>query len=140
MNRTTTFDSPSLLGFEHTRDLIERANRVGEGYPPYNVEDLGNGAVRIVLAVAGFRADQIEVTVTGPELVIVGRREAEDEASRTFLHRGIAARGFTRSFVLADGMQVESAALEDGLLTIEAGRPKAKAEARRVPINASRQP
>ncbi len=140
MNRTSTFDSPSLLGFEHTRDLIERAGRTGEGYPPYNVEDLGDGAVRIVLAVAGFSADQIEITVTGPELVIVGRREADADTSRDFLHRGIAARGFTRSFVLADGMRVEAASLEHGLLSIEAARPRTKAEARRVPINVGRQP
>ena len=133
MNRTPFLESPALLGFEHTRGLIERASQAQDAYPPFNVEDLGGGAVRIVLAVAGFAADQIEITVQGRELTIAGRREAEPGAERVFLHRGIAARNFIRVFVLADGLDVQRAVLDHGLLHIETARPKEDA-VRRVPI------
>src|SRR5665213_993681 len=108
MNRSPLFDSPFLLGFEHTRALIERAAKAAaEGYPPYNVEDAGEGAVRITLAVAGFTADQLDVSVEDNQLIITGKREPDPAATgeRAFLHRGIAARGFVRGFVLADGME-----------------------------------
>src|SRR5580700_1726569 len=119
MNRTLHFDSPFLLGFDHTRALIERAAKAAaEGYPPYNVEELGAGAVRITLAVAGFPPTQLEVTVEDNQLNVVGKREG-GEGDRAYLHRGIAARGFVRSFVLADGMEVSGATLEHGLLHIE---------------------
>ena len=141
MNRTLPFDSPFLLGFEHTRALIETAARsAAESYPPYNVEDLGDGAVRIVLAVAGFTADQIEITVDAHQLTITGRRDAGEDGSRAFLHHGIAARGFVRGFVLADGMEVGRALLEHGLLHIDAARPKARQAVRRVPIDTRGQP
>ncbi len=137
MNRSLPFDSPFLLGFDHTRALIERASRAAvEGYPPYNVEELGEGSVRIVLAVAGFTADQIEVTVEAQQLTITGRREEDTaaDAERAFLHRGIAARGFVRGFVLADGMEIGRAWLDHGLLSIEAKRPKASEAVRRIAI------
>src|SRR6478609_2296847 len=113
MNRSLVFDSPFLLGFEHTRALVERAAKAAaESYPPYNVEDRGESGIRITLAVAGFSPEQLEVSVEDRQLTIVGRRE--DNTNRppnsggdAFLHRGIAARGFIRSFVLADGMVVE---------------------------------
>src|SRR5215470_16982726 len=103
MNRPVLFDSPFLLGFEHTRSLIERAAKAAaESYPPYNVEDRGEGDIRITLAVAGFTPDQLSVTVEDRQLVIQGRREGEPSRNgEAFLHRGIAARGFIRSFVLA---------------------------------------
>src|SRR6202046_4412413 len=119
MNRSVLFDSPFLLGFEHTRTLIERAAKAAaESYPPYNVEDAGEGRVRITLAVAGFAPDQLAVTVEDNQLTVAGRKDGESRSGddRAFLHRGIAARGFTRSFVLADGMEVEQALLEHGLL------------------------
>ncbi len=137
MNLNQPFDSPFLLGFEHTRALIERASRTAaEGFPPYNVEDLGDGGVRIVIAVAGFTAGQIEITVEASQLTITGRREAEgsNAADRAFLHRGIAARGFVRGFILADGMHVGRAWLDHGLLHIEASRPKARETVRRIPV------
>src|ERR1700761_8979334 len=100
--RTIVFDSPFLLGFEHTRLLIERAAKAAaETYPPYNVEALAEDRVRITLAVAGFTADQLSVSIDDRQLLIEGKREGED---RNFLHHGIAARGFSRSFVLADGL------------------------------------
>ena len=130
MNRTILFDSPFLLGFEHTRNLVERAAKAAaESYPPYNVEDLGEDRLRITLAVAGFAPDQLAVTVEDNQLVIQGRRdEAKGEGrDQSYLHRGIAARAFLRSFVLADGMEVTGAILEHGLLHIDVSRiPPAK--------------
>jgi HSP20 family molecular chaperone IbpA len=122
--RTLLFDHPSLLGFEHTRALLERAQRTAaDGWPPFNVEALPEAeGVRISLAVAGFSADQLTITVEGEQLTIIGRKEGENE--RAFIHRGIAARGFTRNFVLAEGMEVRSAQLEHGLLHIEVVRPQ----------------
>lgn len=134
--RPLLFDSPFLLGFEHTRTLIERAAKAaGESYPPYNVEARDNGEVRITLAVAGFAPDQLEITVEGNQLTISGRRgDAADGAERAFLHRGIAARGFLRAFVLADGMVVAEALLEHGLLHIDLARPEPERMIQRIPI------
>jgi HSP20 family molecular chaperone IbpA len=129
------FDSPFLLGFEHTRALIDRAAKAAaESYPPYNVEALDDSRVRITLAVAGFTPDQLSVTVEGGQLVIRGEREGAD---RAYLHRGIAARGFTRTFVLADGLEVEGALLEHGLLHVEVVRPEPSLKVRQIPIRAA---
>src|SRR5271154_6726655 len=127
MNRTLLFDSPFLLGFEHTRALVERAAKAAaEGYPPYNVEETDGGGVRITLAVAGFSPDQLAVTVEDNQLTVAGRKDADSRTGedRAYLHRGIAARGFTRSFVLADGMEVAQALLEHGLLHVDLVRPE----------------
>jgi HSP20 family molecular chaperone IbpA len=140
MNRPLAFDSPLLLGFERTRALVERAARIaGEAYPPYNVEADGDGRIRITLAVAGFTRNQLVVSVEDNQLTIVGTKEPEIPGApeRAFLHRGIAARGFVRGFVLADGLEVTGAVLEDGLLTIEAIRPPAARSVRTVPIRAA---
>jgi HSP20 family molecular chaperone IbpA len=136
MNRSVLFDSPFLLGFEHTRSLIERAAKAAaEGYPPYNVEDRGDGGIRITLAVAGFSPDQLEVTVEDRQLTVLGRRDGNAATPEdAFLHRGIAARGFIRSFVLADGMVVEEANLEHGLLHIDLARPEPEKRVLKVPI------
>jgi HSP20 family molecular chaperone IbpA len=136
MNRSPYLDSPLLLGFEHTRSLMERAARgAAEAYPPYNIEDCGDGRIRITLAVAGFTADQLSVSVGENQLTVAGKREPDAaDAERAFIHRGIAARGFTRAFVLADGLEVRSARLEDGLLHIEAERPQPRPQVRRIPI------
>ena len=134
MNRPLLFDSPFLLGFDHTRTLIERAAKAAaEGYPPYNVEELGGGAVRITLAVAGFTPAQLEVTVEDSQLNVVGRREG-GEGDRAFLHRGIAARGFARTFILADGLEVEGALLQHGLLHIDLHRPEPEKRVKQIPI------
>jgi len=138
MSRSVFFDSPFLLGFEHTRSLVDRAARIAaEGYPPYNVEAIGEGGVRISLAVAGFSPEQLSVTVEGRQLTISGRREGElATGDGAYLHRGIAARGFTRAFVLADGMEVEGARVEHGLLHVELSRPDAAQIVRQIPIQA----
>jgi HSP20 family molecular chaperone IbpA len=141
--RALLFDSPFLLGFEHTQRLIDRAARgSGDAYPPYNVEARDDGALRITLAVAGFSADQLEVQVEDRQLTIAGRREGESrtegpaDAARAFLHRGIAARGFQRAFVLADGMKVTGAVLEHGLLHVDIAPPAPAASPVRIPIRA----
>jgi HSP20 family molecular chaperone IbpA len=134
MNRPLLFDSPFLLGFDHTRTLIERAAKAAaEGYPPYNVEELGDGEVRITLAVAGFTPAQLEVLVEDNQLSVVGKREGA-EGERAYLHRGIAARAFVRSFILADGMEVRSATLEHGLLHIDLYRPAPEKNVKQIPI------
>lgn len=137
MNRSLIFDSPFLLGFEHTRSLIERAAKAAaESYPPYNVEDRGEGSLRITLAVAGFSPDQLQVTVEDRQLVVAGKRDgaASGKAEDAYLHRGIAARGFVRNFVLADGMVVDDATLEHGLLHIDLARPEPEKRVQSIPI------
>jgi HSP20 family molecular chaperone IbpA len=136
VNRNVLFDSPFLLGFEHTRLLIERAAKAAsESYPPYNVEELDDDRVRITLAVAGFSPDQLSVSVEQSQLTVQGKREAAPPADdKAYLHRGIAARAFTRTFVLADGMEVEGAVLEHGLLHVDVVRPKPEALVKQIPI------
>ncbi len=138
MNRTIMFDSPFLLGFEQTRALIERAARAsGDSYPPYNVEETGENGLRISLAVAGFSAADLSVTVEDNQLVISGRREDGAEtpgADKAYLHRGIAARAFLRTFVLADGMEVSGAWLEHGLLHVDLTRKAPAKLVKRIPI------
>ena len=133
--RTLVFDSPFLLGFEPTRALIERAAKAAaEGYPPYNVEQLSEDRIRITMAVAGFSSDQLQVTVEHNQLLVTGRREGEDREGAAYLHRGIAARGFQRTFVLADGMAVEDAVLEHGLLHLDVWRPEPERSIKQIPI------
>lgn len=133
MNRAVYFNSPFLLGFEHLERLLERtAKSAGDGYPPYNIEQLDEEKLRITLAVAGFGREELNVTVEGRQLVIRGKQS--DAADKQFLHRGIAARQFQRAFVLAEGIEVRGAALENGLLTIELARPKAESVIRTIDI------
>jgi len=128
MTRVPTLNSPYLLGFDGIERLIDRASRnSGDGYPPYNIERLQtgeNGAtlLRITLAVAGFSREELDVTLEENQLAIRGRQI--DDPDREYLHRGIAARQFQRTFVLADGMEVTGAGLENGLLTIDLARPE----------------
>jgi HSP20 family molecular chaperone IbpA len=108
----------------------------GDGYPPCNIEDVGDGRLRVTLAVAGFAPDDLDVKVAGDQLVVQGRRR-DDEVGRQFLHRGIAARSFRRAFLLADGIEVAGATLDHGLLTIDLARPVEAPSARSIPINAT---
>ena len=133
MTRTAYFNSPFLLGFEHLDRLLERtAKAAGDGYPPYNIEQSGDEALRITLAVAGFGPEELNVTIEDRQLVIKGRQN--EQADRTFLHRGIAARQFQRSFVLAEGIEVTGAELRNGLLTVEMTRPRAEPVVKTVEI------
>jgi len=133
MNKTTYFNSPFLLGFDHLEQLLERtAKSATDGYPPYNIEETGSDRFRITLAVAGFNREELSVTVEVNQLVIRGKQT--ESGDRTFLHRGIAARQFQRAFVLADGIEVTGAELENGLLSIELLRPRLESRARNVDI------
>ncbi len=127
MTRMTPFSSPLLLGFDTIEKTLERIAKTGDGYPPYNIERIrpqngGTDRLRITLAVAGFRDEDLEVTVEDNELTVRGRQN--DDTEREFLHRGIAARQFQRVFVLADGMKVVGAELRNGLLAIDLDRPE----------------
>ena len=142
MTRMTHLSSPLFLGFEEMERLIDRVGKGGDGYPPYNIEriaagggDNGNATgelLRITLAVAGFKQHQIEITVEENQLNIRGRQE--DDKSRQFIHRGIATRQFSRTFVLADGIEVKSAELTDGLLAIDLVRRQPERAVRRIEI------
>jgi len=132
MNTRAFPNSPFLLGFDRLERLLERSQAASaEGYPPYNVEETSDG-LRLTLAVAGFARDELSVTVEDNQLAVRGRRKEED--GKTFLHRGIAARQFLRSFVLADGIEVANAALENGLLKIDLSRPPAQGRVRTIEI------
>lgn len=125
---------PFLLGFEQLERLVERtAKTAAEGYPPFNIEAVAENAYRITLAVAGFREDDIVITVEDRQLVIRGR-QAEDAAERVFLHRGIASRAFQRSFVLAEGVEVAGATMEHGLLHVDLRREVPQAVVQTIPI------
>jgi HSP20 family molecular chaperone IbpA len=137
MSRTALFSSPLLLGFEEIERLLDRVSKTADGYPPYNIEriaasDAAPALLRITLAVAGFGENDIDVTVEENELTVRGQQKDAEE--RDYLHRGIAARQFQRTFVLADGMEVKGAELKDGLLSIDLVRLEPERAVRRVPI------
>jgi HSP20 family molecular chaperone IbpA len=137
MTRVSAFSSPLLLGFDEIERALDRLSKAGDGYPPYNIERLsrsdGGDILRITLAVAGFPESALEVVVESNELVIRGRQN--DEPARDYLYRGIAARQFQKTFVLAEGIEVVGAELTDGLLSIDLSRPLAGRVARRIDIN-----
>ena len=119
MTKLTLGSYPHLLGFEQLERLLERTAKSGnDGYPPFNIEQTSDASYRITLAVAGFREQDLSITVEDRQLVIRGRQK-DDSADRIFLHRGIAARQFQRSFVLADGVEVGEAIMENGLLHVD---------------------
>ena len=122
MSRMQIFDSPLLLGFDHFERVLDRVSKASsEGYPPYNIEQVGEEHLRITLAVAGFTMADLDVSIEDNQLVIRGR-QSDDDSSKIYLHRGIAGRQFQRSFVLAEGIEVKTAKLQDGLLHIELSR------------------
>jgi len=131
--RLTLFDSPLFLGFEDIEKTFDRLRKSGgEGYPPYNIEQIGESNLRISLAVAGFSMEDLDIEVENNQLVIRGRQAEEDD--RIYLHRGIAARQFQRSFVLADGIEVRDAMLDKGLLHIDLERVVPESKARKIHI------
>lgn len=122
MSRSSYLNSPLLLGFDQLERAIDRMHKnSGDGYPPYNVEQVDEKHLRITLAVAGFSEDDLEVKLENNQLSIRGRQPEED-SERTFLYRGIASRQFQRNFMLADGMEVKGARLDNGLLHVELKR------------------
>lgn len=138
MSRHSPFGHPFLLGFDGVEQLLDRiVKTAGDGYPPYNVERIARSEhepekLRILLAVAGFTSEQLDVTVEESQLVVRGRQS--DDKDRLFIHRGIAARQFQRAFVLADGMEVVGADLCNGLLCIDLVRPEPARTVRRIAI------
>ena len=145
MSKVSLLSSPLLLGFEEMERLIDRVGKNGDGYPPYNIERIAPGRggsdeeaerLRIVLAVAGFRRDQLEVTLEDNQLTIRGRQE--EEKGREFIHRGIAARQFSRTFVLAEGIEVKAADLNDGLLRIDLVRREPDRLVRKIEIGSAK--
>ena len=136
MSRVSLFDSPLLLGFDHFERVLDRVSKnSGDGYPPYNVEQLSENRLRITLAVAGFAEDDLSVQIEDNQLVIRGKQS--DETERVFLHRGIAARQFLRSFVLAEGIEVTAASLDNGLLHVDLERPLVQPKVKKIDIAAS---
>lgn len=130
MTQITLFSSPFMLGFDQLERVLDRVSKAsGDGYPPYNIEQDSENSLRITLAVAGFSRDELSVVVEGTQLTVLGKQG--DDPDRVYLHRGIAARQFQRSFVLADGMDVIGAEIKDGLLHVDLLRPPVE-ERRRV--------
>jgi len=135
MSRYSAFNSPLLLGFDRFEQLLDQVSKAGsEGYPPYNIEQIGENHLRITLAVAGFSMDNLSVTEEDNQLVIRGRITDAQDAGRVFLHRGIATRQFQRSFVLAEGIEASDAALDNGLLHIDLIREVPEPEVRTIRI------
>ena len=132
---TRMFTSPLFLGFDHLEQMLERASKTSsDGYPPYNIEQLSQTGLRITLAVAGFTMHDLQITQEDNQLVIRGR-QTDDAQGRVFLHRGIAARQFQRAFVLAEGIEVHGAWLDNGLLHIDLARPQPEAKVRIIRID-----
>jgi HSP20 family molecular chaperone IbpA len=133
MSRLSLFNSPLVLGFEHFERALDRVSKgSGDGYPPYNIEQLAENELRITLAVAGFTMADLSITIEDNQLVIRGKQV--DDTQRVYLHRGIAARQFQRSFVLAEGIEVRGAWLDNGLLHVDLVRPTVETRVRTVPI------
>ena len=134
MPRVPVFNSPLLLGFEHFEQMLDRVSKSSaDGYPPYNIEQTGPEELGITLAVAGFTMDNLEVTVEDNQLVIRGH-QADDDGERIYLHRGIAARQFQRNFILAEGIEVTQARMQDGLLHVDLVRPIPEPQVRKIKI------
>lgn len=139
MSRMSLFNSPLLLGFDHFERTLDRISKsTADGYPPYNIEQTSSDGLRITLAVAGFDSDELSVQIEDNQLVIRGRQIEEDD--KIYLHRGIAARQFLRTFVLAEGIEVETADLDNGLLHIDLRRPMPEVKVQTIEINAGKKP
>jgi len=139
MSRVSLFSAPFLLGFDAYEERIDRLSRAADGYPPYNiertVEDDGSEQFLISIAVAGFAAGELDLVREDNQLIVRGKQK--DDPNRQFLHRGIAARQFQRSFLLADGVEVKDAVLQHGMLVIAVVRPKAEKFAQHIPIRSA---
>lgn len=136
MTRVSMFNSPLLLGFDQLERTLDRLAKNAEGYPPYNIERIGENGLRITLAVAGFSSDDLAIELIENQLTVRGKQT--DESDRVYLHRGIAARQFQRAFMLADGIEVTGARLDNGLLSIDLARPHVEPRMRSIPIDSGR--
>ena len=139
MSRLSLFNSPLLLGFDHFERTLDRVSKAAaDGYPPYNVEQTGENSLRITLAVAGFAPGDLSVQIEDNQLVVRGKQA--DDKERIYLHRGIAARQFQRSFVLAEGIEVVGAWLDNGLLNVDLQRRVIESRVRTVEISSKSKP
>ncbi|MFO1081326.1 MAG: Hsp20 family protein [Reyranellaceae bacterium] len=133
MSRMSMFNSPLLLGFDQLERTLDRLAKSAEGYPPYNIERIGENGLRITLAVAGFTTDDLVIELIENQLTVRGKQT--EDPDRVYLHRGIAARQFQRAFMLADGMEVAGARLDNGLLSVDLIRPLVEPRIRKIPID-----
>ncbi len=137
MSRMSVFNSPFLLGFEQFERTIDRISKLStETYPPYNIEQISSNLLRITVAVAGFEKADLEINLEGNQLQIKGFKKEEND-ERIFLHRGIATRQFQRNFVLAEGIEVEGASMENGLLSVDLSQPINSEESKKIEIKDS---
>ena len=133
MTRVSMFNSPLMLGFDQFEEVLERlAKAPADGYPPYNIEQIGESGLRITLAVAGFGREHLAVQLEDNQLIVSGRQT--DDKNRVYLHRGIATRQFKRTFVLAEGIDITDASLDNGLLNIDLRRPDPKNRVKQISI------
>jgi len=138
MSRISMFNSPLLLGFDQIERVLDQVSKTkAEGYPSYNIEQIGENHLRITVAVAGFAEDDLSVTTEDNQLIIRGKHQ-EDESNRIYIHRGIASRQFQRSFVLAEGIEVVGAHLDNGLLHVDLNRPVPEPVVREIAINSAK--
>ena len=134
MSRMSVFNSPFLLGFEQFERSIDRISKLSsESYPPYNIEQLSSNLLRITIAVAGFEKKDLEISLEGNQLQIKGFRP-EDDSEKIFIHRGIATRQFQRNFILAEGIEVDEASMENGLLFVDLSQPINNEESKKIEI------
>ena len=134
MTRLSLFNSPFLLGFDQFERTVDRISKLSsDSYPPYNIEQISNKMIRITVAVAGFNKDELDISLEGNQLLIRGNSQ-ETDSERIFIHRGIATRQFQRNFVLADGIKVEGASMDNGLLFIDLLQPISHDESKKIEI------
>ncbi len=134
MSRMSVFNSPFLLGFEQFERTIDRISKLSsDSYPPYNIEQISQSLLRITIAVAGFDKKDLEINLEGNQLQIKGSRN-ENDNDRIFIHRGIATRQFQRNFILAEGIEVEGASMENGLLAVDLSQPLTSEESKKIEI------
>ncbi|MFL2679226.1 MAG: Hsp20 family protein [Alphaproteobacteria bacterium] len=141
MSRMSVFNSPFLLGFEQFERTIDRISKLStDSYPPYNIEQISTNLLRITIAVAGFDKKDLEINLEGNQLQIKGCKDDDDNSERIFVHRGIATRQFQRNFILADGIEVEGASMENGLLSVDLSQPITHDESKKIEITDKSKP
>ena len=141
MSRMSVFNSPFLLGFEQFERTIDRISKLStDSYPPYNIEQISTNLLRITIAVAGFDKKDLEINLEGNQLQIKGCKDDDDDSERIFVHRGIATRQFQRNFILADGIEVEGASMENGLLSVDLSQPITHDESKKIEITDKSKP
>ena len=141
MSRMSVFNSPFFLGFEQFERTIDRISKLStDSYPPYNIEQISTNLLRITIAVAGFDKKDLEINLEGNQLQIKGCKDDDDNSERIFVHRGIATRQFQRNFILADGIEVEGASMENGLLSVDLSQPITHDESKKIEITDKSKP